>query len=133
MSEEIQLAKKYAVFSEEGFPLAFYSSEIHGDNIPENSVEITSAQWQEFIDNAGFRKWRDGQVIEYKPVVTREQKWHAIRAKRDALLAASDWTILPDSPFTSAEKSAWKTYRQALRNLTENEDPDNITWPEKPD
>lgn len=37
-----------------------------------------------------------------------------VRVKRDELLRASDWTQLPDTP---TDKSAWATYRQALRDL----------------
>ena len=37
-----------------------------------------------------------------------------VRAKRDELLRASDWTQLPDTP---TDKQAWATYRQALRDL----------------
>ena len=33
-----------------------------------------------------------------------------IRAKRDALLKESDYTQLPDSPFSNEEKMAWVVY-----------------------
>ena len=61
-------------------------------------------------------------------ILTR--KWEAIRSKRDALMSASDWRSMPDSPTMSA---AWKTYRAALRDLPASEsDPDDITWPTEP-
>ena len=61
-------------------------------------------------------------------ILTR--KWEAIRSKRDALMSASDWRSMPDSPTMSA---AWKTYRAALRDLPASEsDPDDITWPDAP-
>ena len=57
-------------------------------------------------------------------------KWEDIRSRRDNLMAESDWRSMPDSPTMS---SAWKTYRQALRDLPASEsDPDDITWPTKP-
>ena len=57
-------------------------------------------------------------------------KWEDIRSRRDNLMADSDWRSMPDSPTMS---SAWKTYRQALRDLPASEsDPDDITWPTKP-
>lgn len=37
-----------------------------------------------------------------------------MRAKRDMLLAASDWTQAADAP---VDKQAWATYRQALRDF----------------
>ena len=38
-----------------------------------------------------------------------------LREERNAMLAESDWTQTPDVP--DAIKTAWKTYRQALRDL----------------
>jgi len=48
------------------------------------------------------------------PNATDEQKWEQIKRWRNAELAASDWTQLPDAP---ADKDAWAEYRQALRDL----------------
>ena len=50
---------------------------------------------------------------------------------RSRHLMASDWTQLPDVPL--ATKEAWATYRQALRDITEQEGyPLNINWPISP-
>ena len=59
-----------------------------------------------------------------------EEVWPAIRARRAALLAESDWTQLPDVPLPT--KEAWATYRQALRDITLQPDPHNIIWPTQP-
>ena len=58
------------------------------------------------------------------------RKWASIRSKRDALLAASDYTQVADAP---GDTSAWATYRQALRDVPSQSDVDNITWPTEPD
>ena len=56
-------------------------------------------------------------------------KWASIRSKRYKLLAESDY--MGNSDVTMS--SAWKTYRQALRDLPASEsDPDDITWPTEP-
>ena len=39
-----------------------------------------------------------------------------VRAERDRKLAACDWTVLTDSPLTTAKKTEWKTYRTALKH-----------------
>jgi hypothetical protein len=53
-----------------------------------------------------------------------------VRSERNALLAASDWTQLADS---TADKAAWATYRQALRDVTGQQGfPWTIQWPEMP-
>lgn len=61
---------------------------------------------------------------------TNETEWPVVRAKRDSRLLASDWTQLPDVPLST--KEAWATYRQALRDVTTQEDPFSIRWPVVP-
>ena len=64
------------------------------------------------------------------PQVQNDLAWTSVRAKRDALLAASDWTQVADAPVDAA---AWATYRQELRDLPQNYIlPDDIEWPEEP-
>ena len=41
-----------------------------------------------------------------------------LRSQRDRLLSSCDWVMMSDSPI--ADKTAWETYRQALRDITEN-------------
>ena len=56
-----------------------------------------------------------------------------IRNIRNQLLQDSDWTQLVDSPLYSAAKSLWATYRQDLRDITENIDENGeVTFPTKP-
>lgn len=40
-----------------------------------------------------------------------------MRTVRDALLASCDWTQSSDSPLSDTDKTAWATYRQALRDF----------------
>lgn len=55
------------------------------------------------------------------------------RAKRNKLIAQSDWSALADAPLTAAQKTAWKAYRQALRDITIQPDfPLAIVWPTIP-
>ena len=56
------------------------------------------------------------------------QKWVGVRAQRNAMLAETDWRASSDLNLTDA----WKTYRQALRDVPTQSDPDNITWPTEP-
>ena len=56
-----------------------------------------------------------------------------IVVERNSKLAASDWTQLPDSPFTAEERQAWADYRQALRDLPESfTTVDAVVWPTAP-
>ena len=61
-----------------------------------------------------------------------DAQWDVIRAERNSLLSASDWTQLPDSPLTIEQKQSWAEYRQSLRDVTLQSDPFNITWPIAP-
>lgn len=55
-------------------------------------------------------------------------------SKRSSLLSETDWTQTLDAPITKECSSAFRTYRQALRDITEQEGyPYTITWPEKPE
>lgn len=52
--------------------------------------------------------------------------------QRAGLLLETDWTQLPDVPL--ATKTAWATYRQQLRDITDQPNyPFEIEWPESPD
>ena len=60
---------------------------------------------------------------------TDSEQWASIRDSRNAKLTESDWRGMSDVTMSSA----WKTYRQALRDLPASEsDPDDITWPSEP-
>lgn len=56
-----------------------------------------------------------------------------VRAIRDAAIACSDWTQMPDSPLTDEKRAAWAAYRQAMRDLPDNYvAPGPIPWPQEP-
>lgn len=58
------------------------------------------------------------------------QQAAAVRANRNARLAATDWTQIADS---TADKPAWATYRQALRDVPSQVGfPQSVTWPQQP-
>lgn len=62
-----------------------------------------------------------------------ESKSTEVREKRNQLLKACDWTVLADSPLTTAKKTEWKTYRTALRDISAaNGFPHTMSWPTEP-
>ena len=61
-----------------------------------------------------------------------KNKWFELRHIRNELLAQSDWTQVNDCPLQPEQKAAWVAYRQQLRDLTQQADPFNITWPVDP-
>ena len=70
----------------------------------------------------GYREVLEDDLID--KLFKRIRKW------RDAELVKSDWTQLADSV---CDKTAWATYRQALRDLpASNSDPRQIELPTQP-
>lgn len=54
-----------------------------------------------------------------------------MKHQRNRLLAASDWAMATDAP---TDKTAWATYRQALRNFPAKWEPaETANFPEAPD
>jgi hypothetical protein len=69
------------------------------------------------------------QETAYKAMKDAEQSAN-VRASRTQLLKDCDWTQIADS---TADKTAWATYRQALRDITGQAGfPWTITWPKDP-
>ena len=87
------------------------------------------------ITDSQLAKWSGTEwVVEDIPITEPDPEPVApevsVRAKRDNLLSTSDWTQVDDSP---VDKSAWATYRQALRDVpAQSGFPNTITWPTKP-
>ena len=55
-------------------------------------------------------------------------KWANVRRDRDRKLAETDYLALGDNTLSTAMKK----YRQDLRDVPTQSDPDDITWPTKP-
>lgn len=107
-----------------------------------DGVEEIDGQWfTKFVAGPIFTDTtdEDGNVVT---AATNEAAYRAkkdadqgamIRADRNKRLADCDWSVLTDSPLTTSKKTAWKAYRQALRDLTSSADfPHSITWPSQP-
>lgn len=96
----------------------------------------------EQIDGKWYTKYSVGPVFVSDSDGTAEEKMAAYRAQKDAeqsknvrqtrneKLKECDWTQLADS---TADKQAWATYRQALRDVpTQTGFPWNVVWPDQP-
>lgn len=108
-------------------------------------IEHPRFGWIPFTADAGDPE-RSGQEIygeillddnikvapyEPPPPPSREELAETVRAERDTRLAATDWTQLPDVP--AATRAAWASYRQALRDITNQPGfPTDVRWPEPP-
>ena len=84
-------------------------------------IEITGTELTQL--EAKEQAWNDGAL---------DRALEKLRAKRDRLIAETDYLALSDQTL-STEMS---TYRQALRDITNGittvEQANNVTWPTKP-
>lgn len=104
------------------------------EQMPSDCVEITEQRHEELMQAqaSGLEIVGDagGKPTTIDPAtipMTPEQA----RAKRESLLIESDWTQMPDAP---VDKAAWATYRQALRDITQQSGfPHDVVWPTKPE
>jgi len=72
----------------------------------------------------------DGNEVTYDlAAVTTQAQKDACKAQAKALLAASDWSVLPDVGLTN--KADFESYRATLRNLALNP-VENPTFPTEP-
>lgn len=73
--------------------------------------------------------WQGEVTVEEVPETAEE-----IRARRDKLLADTDWTQTLDAPIDAATRESMRTYRQALRDVPQQDGfPADIQWPELPE
>lgn len=116
----------------------FFSESVHTD-IPADAVEISQEQYTELLQAQarGSQIVADGAgwpilLPPPPPPDLSEVLIATLRRERNKRLTACDWTQLPDSPLTDGEKTAWRTYRQALRDMPAESDPANPVWPQPP-
>ena len=104
-----------------------------------NDAELTKQSLSDcdFIEGeypADIWRFQNGKPVKISDAqlsqAMLERQWGLLRSQRDAMLAACDWTQVPDAP---VDQAAWAAYRQALRDLPSNTvDPANPDWPTPP-
>lgn len=99
-------------------------------------ADSLKSDWLDVINTADHEGVNIGDTWDgttfTKPTPDYELQWKLIRAQRAQKLQESDWTQLADVPLSDDDRAAWATYRQALRDITNQDDPFAITWPIAP-
>ena len=89
-----------------------------------NGIRVQLTAEEEAARDAEEKAWADGAPA---------RRMVSLREQRNILLAETDW--MGNSDVTMS--TDWKTYRQALRDITKTTPADdslsNITWPTKPE
>ena len=81
-------------------------------------------------DGVYYQNWIQTDASESEINYRLENQWFTIREIRNQLLSECDWTQLSDIP--TEIKNLWSSYRQDLRDITNQTNPFNIIWPVKP-
>ena len=77
---------------------------------------------------ATWTYWTDMDTVERG--IPDEWVWERLRNRRNAMLSACDFRMVPDAPWDVAP---WEAYRQALRDLPDTTtDPRKAVWPVEP-
>lgn len=85
-------------------------------------MALADFDWQDHVDE-------NGESV----VFTNEMKWEWIRWWRNSALTKSDWTQVSDNALSEVEREAWRVYRQQLRDLPFDGDPELAIPPDPPE
>jgi hypothetical protein len=103
------------------------------DGVSTPDMTVTEAEWDEA---GGLARIIAGEIVLGKTEAEkREEKEAEVKAKRDGILLETVDRVngLWWEAMTEGEKEAWRTYRQALLDIPEQEGyPFNVAWPDKP-
>lgn len=90
-----------------------------------------SLQWADCPDWVQPRDtYANGEFTKFEP--DAEMMARIVRSIRNQKLQQSDWTAIAPQ-LTTEQKAAWDTYRQALRDVTEQAGfPLDVQWPVPP-
>ncbi len=102
-------------------------------DLHETGFEVhSSMSWVDCDDKVAVGWTYDGKTFKTNEVtLTAEQKLNEVRLERDKFLKMSDWTQNRD--VTLSNDADWKTYRQALRDITKTyKTLDTVKWPTEP-
>lgn len=98
--------------------------------IPSDYTKNISEGVPVMIDGIYYQNWIQEEASESEIIYRIENQWEEVRVIRNQLLSECDWTQLSD--ISTETKELWQSYRQDLRNITNQSNPFNIIWPTKP-
>lgn len=139
---EVNLLSEY---SNTSFPYPIQPSDlpegvvfIEEDSIPFGMhISITGSTVSK-VDGVWRKSYQYVDITEQVLAEQRNAKWDEVRKQRDELMSAMDWRILRNQRETRMQVNttdnieALDQYMQSLADITNQQDPFNILWPEKP-
>ena len=125
--------KNYVVYDSDGKIIKYGEC---GDN----DLGLQASSGQSVLE-AKFepnKKVQDGVLVDYTPTDDELNKTalNELRQERSSMLLGTDFTQLNDASLTDQEKNEWAIYRQALRDLPQNnpniKDISEVVFPDPP-
>ena len=131
------------LFPETSFPLFLTQSVVEpfGYGMYYFSSQPQTGKYQKVVevdpvkDESGIYRqtWSIVPMDDAEKAEVDERQAVQIRMERNFKLAASDWTQIADAPIAPTDKTAWATYRQALRDISSQPGfPWTVEWPSAP-
>ena len=128
-----------AMFPNTGFPVQLTEQIINdfGGDVVFEGPQAQPTRYQvgfrdgvEQINGKWYTKYSVSDMDDEAKAALDAQQAKSVRDDRTKRLSECDWTQLTDAP---VDKTAWATYRQALRDVTTQEGfPWSVSWPVKP-
>jgi hypothetical protein len=86
---------------------------------------------REFNGTSVVGKYSVVKLSNAEKAAAKEARKQEVRYHRDNTLTSTDYLMTSDvlNSFSASDQEKIVEYRQALRDLTDQEDPFNITWP----
>ena len=102
-----------------GYNIKYYASKRDAEEILD--IDGKSYDPKQYVQShfVGDDSAKDARVLA--------EKWSNVRRDRDRRLSETDYLALSDQTLSDA----METYRQELRDVPTQSDPDNISWPSK--
>ena len=117
-----------------GMVVAHESRTPHDYTLKKLFVALTAGSKTHRLARGKDLSWSVEAIPEKTPEEVKAEASAQVRAQRDALLAETDHLVMPDYPLTEEEREAVKVYRQALRDVPQQDGfPLEVSWPEKPE
>lgn len=112
------------IISHSYFPLYQLLPSSHSEEeVPETLTDVEKSGSVYYLNYTIRNKTEEELALHY------EHGWQDVRTKRNRILEETDYMGNSDYPITDE----WRTYRQALRDITTQSSPFTITWPTKPE
>lgn len=120
----------HAIFDEFGTGAAFFIVGVNCDTAPSDSIEISEEQWQDWINNAGLRRWDGTAVVPYLPPAPTPAVPSTVHAYQFAGQAAAEGLISANEARAWAGAGAVPPTLQAAvdRIVTDSEEHDRVTF-----